>query len=115
MKKEFRNMFDLNKYYTNLNLNEKISLLGLISLMLLFVSVSLHLSFNFYGSLNGNLTSSLIFLITIFSTILYFYFLYKVVKTRNNSLIKRIILITYIFLAIILFLFKNISFSMTFS
>lgn len=107
-------MFDLNKYYTNLDLDERISTIGLISLMLLFVSVSLHLSFNFYGSLNGNLTSSIIFLITIFSTLLYFYFLIIVVKTKNNSLINRIIMITYIFLAIVLFLFKNIWFSMKF-
>ena len=107
-------MVKLNNYYKQLNLNEKIALMGIISLILLFGSITLQLSFNFYGSLNGNLISLLIFLMTIFSALLYFYFLIKVLKTRDNSLSNRIIMTAYILLATILFIFKNIWFKISF-
>lgn len=54
-------MVSLNKFYNNLSKDEKISLIGFTSLILLFASLTLQLSFNFYGSLNGNFISSLIF------------------------------------------------------
>jgi hypothetical protein len=107
-------MFQLGKYYNISNNEKKTLFIGIGSVILLVISNFLHLIFNQYGVLNEYWGSLLIFLTTLMSFTIYFYFLGLIIKKKNNSLTEILIMLIYISLAVLIILFYYVSYSVKF-
>jgi len=103
-------MIDLFKYQKISDDNKILFLIGVFSVILLIISFILHFVFNQYRIMNEYWGSILIFLITLISCIIYFYFIFQVVKKKSNSMVNVIIMLIYIFLAVLIILFNDVYF-----
>lgn len=103
-------MNDLIKYQRIFDENKIMFLIGVFSVILLIISFILNLVFNHYRIMNEYWGSILIFLITLISFIVYFYFIFQIVKKKNNSMANVIIMLIYISLAVLIILCNHIYF-----
>jgi drug/metabolite transporter (DMT)-like permease len=83
--------------------------IGFGSIFLLIINFFLHLIFNHYKILNESLGSLILSLITLVSIILFFYYLSKILKKKNNPRINIYIILIYGLLATLILLFNYIT------
>ncbi len=105
-------MVDLIKEHKMFENDNRIILIGFLSIILLILSLFLHLISDFLNG-NDNWGSFITLLISLISLIFYLYFIISSIKIKGYLRTKNLIMISYIAVAIIIILTNYLTISIT--